>query len=68
MRHKSSGGIGLLGILQIIFIVLKLTNLIAWSWWAVLIPTWIGLGCFIIGLVIGIIAAIVAFDDSDYPW
>lgn len=28
-------------LLTIIFIVLKLTHLIAWSWWWVLAPTWI---------------------------
>ena len=32
---------GLLEVVQIVFIILKLTNLISWSWWAVLIPLWI---------------------------
>jgi len=36
--------------LQIVFIVLKLTNVIAWSWVWVLAPTWIGFG--IVGLAI----------------
>lgn len=27
--------------LTILFIVLKLTNLISWSWWWVLAPAWI---------------------------
>jgi hypothetical protein len=27
--------------LQLIFLVLKLTNLISWSWWWVLAPMWI---------------------------
>lgn len=38
-----SGGIGFLGLLQIVFIVLKLCGVIAWSWWWVLGPTWIPL-------------------------
>ena len=34
--------IGLLGILGIVFIVLKLCSVIAWSWWLVLLPFYIG--------------------------
>jgi hypothetical protein len=37
----SSGGIGFAGLLTIVFIVLKLCNVIAWSWWWVLSPIWI---------------------------
>ena len=35
------GGIGFLGLLTIVFIALKLTNYIAWSWVWVLSPIWI---------------------------
>lgn len=35
------GGIGFFGLLAIVFIVLKLTGFINWSWWAVLAPAWI---------------------------
>lgn len=34
-------GIGFTGLLAIVFIVLKLTNSIDWSWWWVLSPLWI---------------------------
>lgn len=37
----SSGGIGFTGLLTIVFIVLKLTKVINWSWWWVLSPVWI---------------------------
>lgn len=37
----SSGGIGFSGLLAIVFITLKLTGVIAWSWWWVLSPLWI---------------------------
>ena len=37
---ESSGGIGFLGLLTIVFIVLKLTDVIDWSWWLVLLPAW----------------------------
>lgn len=52
---KSSGGIGFFGLLTIVFIVLKLTEVIAWSWLWVLSPLWIP---FAIGLVLGIIVLI----------
>lgn len=49
---STSTGIGTLGVLQIIFIVLKLTGLIDWSWPIVLIPLWINIGIFWIALFI----------------
>lgn len=39
-NSSSGGGIGFLGLLAIVFITLKLTNYIAWSWWWVLAPLW----------------------------
>jgi hypothetical protein len=45
MAEKSSsggsGGIGFVGLLTIVFITLKLTGHIDWSWWWVLSPIWI---------------------------
>lgn len=38
---SSSSGIGFTGLLTILFIGLKLTGVIAWSWWWVLSPVWI---------------------------
>lgn len=35
---SSSSGIGFFGLLTIVFIVLKLTHYIDWSWWWVLSP------------------------------
>ena len=36
----SSGGIGFCGLLTVLFIGLKLTGHITWSWWLVLSPLW----------------------------
>ena len=36
-----SGGIGFYGLLTVALIVLKLTSVIAWSWWWVLAPMWL---------------------------
>lgn len=40
-QASSSGGIGFAGLLTIVFITLKLTGVIAWSWLWVLSPIWI---------------------------
>lgn len=40
---SSSGGIGFAGLLTVLFIGLKLTGYIDWSWWWVLSPLWIPL-------------------------
>lgn len=39
MKSKNKPGIGLLGILQIVFLTLKLTDNIDWNWFWVLSPT-----------------------------
>lgn len=49
---NSGGGIGLSGVLLIVFIVLKLCNVIAWSWWWVLCPLWIPIAIWMIIVVI----------------
>ena len=33
--------VGFLGLLQVVFIVLKVLNKISWSWWMVFIPLYI---------------------------
>jgi hypothetical protein len=53
---SSSGGIGFTGLLTVLFVGLKLTNVIAWSWLWVLSPLWIPLLLLIIILIIGGIA------------
>ncbi len=52
----NTGGIGFLGLLTIVFITLKLTGYIAWSWWWVLAPLWAPFAVF---LVIAAIVSIV---------
>lgn len=41
MEKRTSSGVGLPGILFIVFLVLKLTGNIDWSWWWVTSPIWI---------------------------
>jgi Flp pilus assembly protein TadB len=42
-RKKRSKGIGLCGSLVTLFIILKITNIISWSWLWVFSPIWITL-------------------------
>ena len=53
----TTSGIGFLGLLTILFIGLRLTNLITWSWWWVLAPLWIPVALFtlIIGIGLGLL-------------
>lgn len=54
----SSGGIGFIGVLTIVFIVLKLLGKITWSWWWVLSPMWISAIVAILFLLIYFIIVI----------
>jgi hypothetical protein len=46
--NVNNTGVGILGVLLIVFIVLKLVGVVTWSWWIVLIPLWIEIGLLII--------------------
>ena len=59
---SSNTGIGLPGVLTIVFVILKLTGSIDWSWWWVLSPLWIGLGIGVIVLAIILIFAMLISD------
>lgn len=48
---SNSGGIGFAGLLTVLFIGLKLTGVITWSWLWVLSPLWISLAFALVVLV-----------------
>lgn len=52
------GGVGFFGLLTLVFIVLKLTGVISWSWVWVLAPLWIS---FLICIIIIIVLLLVAW-------
>lgn len=58
MNETSTGGVGFVGLLTIVFVVLKLTDNIDWSWWWVLSPLWISAA---IGLFVGALALLIAY-------
>lgn len=51
-KGRAKGGLGIVGALTIIFIVLKLTGLINWSWIWVLSPLWISVCLCVILLLV----------------
>lgn len=51
-NKSSTGGISFLGLLTIVFITLKLTKVIAWSWWWVLSPLWIPIAIVLVVIFI----------------
>lgn len=62
MSDSSKLGMSFSGVLTLIFIVLKLTDGISWSWWWVFSPIWIDIG--IAGLLLIIFIIYVACKDK----
>lgn len=57
-NSNSSSGVGFFGLMFLIFMTLKLTGYITWSWWWVTAPLW---GGFALIGVIAIIAIIIYY-------
>jgi hypothetical protein len=68
-KKSSSSGIGLTGVLFVVFLVLKLTGNIDWSWWWVTSPLWIPIALlgsiFIVAVFIIILLLIFGFNIDD---
>jgi hypothetical protein len=52
MKDMKEGGISLGTVLFIVFLVLKLTGTITWSWWWVTAPLWIPVAITVAFLII----------------
>lgn len=59
---SSSGGTSFTGLLTILFIGLKLTGHVTWSWWWVLSPIWIH-ALIVLGFI-AILLVIAAFAEA----
>ena len=61
-KENTSSGMGIGMVLFIVFLILKLTGVINWSWWWVISPLWIpfAAAAVIIGIV-GVIAIIIEY-------
>lgn len=51
-NSSGGGGLGVFGLLGVLFVALKLTGVISWSWWWVTAPFWGGLAIVLILLAI----------------
>lgn len=60
----SSTGIGLGGALTVLFVGLKLTGYIDWSWWWVLAPAW-GSVLLVIALIVALLGIALAMAVRD---
>ena len=58
-NERGGINIGFIGLLTILFIVLKVTGYVAWSWWWVLAPLWIGIPVMIMLVLIIIFGAVL---------
>ena len=57
--NVASGELGVLGVLTILFVVLKLLHVIEWSWLIIFLPVLIGLALKIIWIVVAILIALL---------
>lgn len=54
-NNSTAGGIGFCGLLTIVFIVLKLTKVITWSWIWVLAPIWMPMAIWLVLIVLAVL-------------
>lgn len=64
--NASGGGIGVFGLLFVLFVALKLTHQIAWSWLWVTAPLWGGVALFAggFGVFLVVVALVAAFTGK----
>lgn len=67
-RNPSVGGIGFCGALTILFIGLKLGNVITWSWLWILEPMWIPTIIGIAILIIYVLYYAIRFELDKRRW
>ena len=61
-RVVTIGGTGFFNLLFLVFLVLKLTKVIDWSWWWITAPLWGPIGVCVVLFIIG--AILIALADG----
>lgn len=57
---------GLRVILFVVLLVLKLTSVIAWSWWLVTLPLWWPVAIVIVGAILAFIFTVIFIKPSKW--
>ena len=57
--EATNTGVGIVGVIQIVFLILKLCKVINWSWWLVMLPVLIQVGFIVVIMIIGAVSLIV---------
>lgn len=64
----SCGCLGTGAALLVLFVALKLTGVVDWSWWLVLAPVWVTLAGAILILTLGFVLLVaIAASEDDRP-
>jgi len=58
--YKGGEEMGMAEVLTIVFVLLKLTDIITWSWWLVLLPALLSFSLYVIIIVVKLIMVLVA--------
>jgi len=58
-ESNSTSGISFFTVLFIVFLILKLTHTIDWSWWWVTAPLWGGVAAVILVLVLIVMISVI---------
>lgn len=61
VKYIREGGISFSGLLFITFLVLKLCNVINWSWWWVTAPLWVPIALILIIFLVFLIVLIIKY-------
>lgn len=61
-QEVTINGIGFVGLLQIVFIILKLCKIINWGWFFVLLPA---IAYVVLGIFMFLIAFVVAYVSNE---
>jgi hypothetical protein len=51
-KNKSKGGFGCSTVIQIVFLILKLGNVVNWPWWFVFAPTYVTLFSGVVSIIL----------------
>lgn len=66
MNNTGNNGVGVLGLLGVVFVTLKLMDIIDWPWWAVTLPFWGGIALVALILIIGLLINGICWVIDEY--